>query len=74
MVASQVKRAVGVFPNRQTAETALNELQGANFPMKQVSVIAKQAEGEELSGVDVSDRATAIQATSIYRNILQPNS
>jgi hypothetical protein len=56
MVASQVKRAVGVFPNRQTAETALNELQGANFPMERVSVIAKQAEGEELSGVDVSDR------------------
>lgn len=34
MVASQVKRAVGVFPNRQTAETALTELQGANFPME----------------------------------------
>lgn len=56
MVASQVKRAVGVFPNRQTAETALTELQSANFPMGQVSVIAKQAEGEEVSGVGVSDR------------------
>lgn len=56
MVASQVKRAAGVFPNRQTAETALTELQSADFPMEQVSVIAKQAEGEQLSGVGVSDR------------------
>ncbi len=54
MVASQIKRAVGVFPNRQTAETALTELQGANFPMEQVSVIAKQAEGEELSGLTLA--------------------
>jgi hypothetical protein len=35
------KRAIGIFPNRQDTESALNELQNSDFPMEKVSVVAK---------------------------------
>ena len=37
-------RAVGVFSNRAQAEAALAELKASDFPMNQVSVIAKDGE------------------------------
>lgn len=50
-------RAIGVFSNRRDAESALNELRNAGFPMDNVSVIARDADrGDDIAGVDVSDR------------------
>ncbi|KYC43708.1 hypothetical protein WA1_00635 [Scytonema hofmannii PCC 7110] len=39
----RAKQAVGVFPNRQTSESALNALQNSDFPMQKVSLIVKDA-------------------------------
>lgn len=51
------KLAVGVFPNHQDAETALNELKASSFSMDKVSIIAKQADEEkQVGGVEMSDR------------------
>lgn len=53
----QHKRAVGVFPSRHSAESAINELKRAGFPTSRVSVIAKHADREgDIAGVDVTDR------------------
>ncbi|MDY6938604.1 MAG: hypothetical protein SWY16_13145 [Cyanobacteriota bacterium] len=46
MTLRQQKRAVGVFPTRIDTETALRELKNNNFPMEQVSVIARETDGE----------------------------
>ncbi len=48
-------RAVGVFPHRRDAETALRELRDAGFNMDHVSVVGKNA--DQIAGVEVSDRA-----------------
>ena len=56
-VVSDRKRAVGVFSNRQQAEQALNELKASNFPMDNVSLIARDADqDEQLGGAHLSDR------------------
>jgi uncharacterized protein (TIGR02271 family) len=52
------QQAIGIFPNRSAAEQALHELRDSNFPMDQVSVVAKDsAHNENIGGVDVSDHA-----------------
>jgi hypothetical protein len=54
---SDQKRAFGAFTNQQQAEQSLNELSASGFPMDHVSIVAKQADGEEqMSGAEVSDR------------------
>ncbi|MBV8886295.1 MAG: DUF1269 domain-containing protein [Chroococcidiopsidaceae cyanobacterium CP_BM_RX_35] len=51
------KRAVGVFSSRRDAESALQELRNAGFPMDKVSVVAKDADrGDNIAGADVSKR------------------
>ena len=51
------RRAVGVFSSRARAEAALNELRDSNFPMRKVSVIAKDGDHkDDIAGVDVKDR------------------
>jgi len=51
------RRAVGVFTNRQDAESALNEQRNSGFSMDKVSVIAKDADrNDQLGGADMSDR------------------
>lgn len=37
------KRAIGIFPNRQDTEAALNALKNSNFRMNKVSVVARDA-------------------------------
>lgn len=39
MISSQLKQAMGVFPNRQAAEKALRQLKNTGFSMEKVSVI-----------------------------------
>lgn len=52
------KQAIGTFPNRPAAEQALHELKDSDFPMTQVSVVAKDsAHNENIAGADVSDHA-----------------
>lgn len=46
------KRAIGVFSHRRDAETALTELRDAGFPMSRVSIIAKDADGHSIAGVE----------------------
>lgn len=50
-------RAVGVFSSRRDAEHALNELRASGFSMDQVNVVNKNADHDEIAGVDVSDHA-----------------
>lgn len=51
------KRAFGVFSNPQKAEETIQQLKASGFPMDHVSVVVKQADGDEkLSGVEVSDQ------------------
>jgi hypothetical protein len=57
MTLGQHRRAVGVFPTRNDAEHALNELRDSGFAMTQVSVVARDAErNEDIAGADVRDR------------------
>lgn len=44
------ERAVGVFPNRNKAEEALDELRNSGFPMDRVSVLAKDMDRNEQVG------------------------
>lgn len=53
MTLGQYQRGVGVFPTRQATEEALKHLRDANFPMNQVSVIARDE--EQIAGVNVQD-------------------
>jgi hypothetical protein len=41
MISSQLKQAMGVFPNRQEAEQALRQLKNTGFSLEKVSVIAE---------------------------------
>ncbi|HEY9667830.1 MAG TPA: hypothetical protein V6C91_13550 [Coleofasciculaceae cyanobacterium] len=41
------KRAIGIFPNRQNAESAINTLRMSNFPMDKVSLVAKDANQDD---------------------------
>ncbi|MEH2324813.1 MAG: histidine kinase [Nostoc sp.] len=47
------KRAIGVFSHRRDAEAAITELRDAGFPLNTVSIIAKDAKGQGIAGVDV---------------------
>jgi hypothetical protein len=54
MVITQNRRAIGLFSNRQDAETALYRLRDAGFNMDKVSVIAKNASNaEQIAGANV---------------------
>ncbi|MDZ8094163.1 MAG: hypothetical protein RMZ42_19875 [Nostoc sp. DedQUE05] len=57
MITKNTIHALGVFANSQGIEQAINELKTANFPMEQLSVIAKDVEqGENLGEAQISDR------------------
>lgn len=56
MAIQQYKRAVGVFQSRDEAERALSSLKNSGFLMDRVSVLAKDADRQEIAGVDVRDR------------------
>lgn len=62
MVLGQPMRAVGVLPNREAAESALDALKKSGFTAEKVSLIAKDTErNDQLNNADVSD-AVAEQA------------
>lgn len=51
------KHAVGVFPTRSDAESALSELRDAGFPMSQVSLVVPDADRTyRFAGVNMLDR------------------
>lgn len=51
------KRAVGVFPDRRSAEHALHELRDSNFPMNRISIIAQdERRGDDIAGAEVRDK------------------
>lgn len=47
MSLGQGKRAIGIFPNRQDTESALNELKNSDFPMHKVSVVARDVSKDD---------------------------
>jgi hypothetical protein len=52
------KRALGLFPTRRDAESALRKLQESGFAMDRVSIIARDGDrGDRIAGVDVNDRS-----------------
>lgn len=65
MATQCTQRGIGFFSEEQQAEQAIRALESANFPMDQVSIIAKQLEndvvaqgattGHQLQGQDVND-------------------
>ncbi|WP_026736295.1 general stress protein [Fischerella sp. PCC 9605] len=58
MAIQRRKRAVGTFPNRQTAEEALSRLRDSGFPMDRVSVLAKDIDrNEQIAGATVKDKS-----------------
>ncbi len=71
------KRAVGIFPDYQSAEVALGELQAAGFPMHKVSVIASDVSRRNwFPGINVRDRFDNLtfgfpqDRASVYQNRL----
>lgn len=57
MITKDTTHALGVFANSQEMEQAINELKAANFPMEQVSIIAKDVEqGQHIGEAQMSDR------------------
>jgi hypothetical protein len=47
------KRAIGVFSHHRDAETAIASLRNAGFPMEQISIIAKDRDGDRgIAGVN----------------------
>ena len=58
-MASQHRRAVGIFPSRPQTASALQALSDSGFAMGHVSVIAKDAERQNaIAGVKVSDETS----------------
>ncbi|NDJ24593.1 histidine kinase [Nostoc sp. B(2019)] len=51
------RRAIGAFSHRRDAEAALTELRDAGFAMNNVSIIAKDANGQNIAGVDTNTGA-----------------
>ncbi|MBD6617381.1 histidine kinase [Komarekiella sp. 'clone 1'] len=51
------RRAIGAFSHRRDAEAALTELRDAGFAMNNVSIIAKDASGQNIAGVDTNTGA-----------------
>uniref|UniRef100_UPI0030D81F48 histidine kinase n=1 Tax=Calothrix sp. NIES-2098 TaxID=1954171 RepID=UPI0030D81F48 len=51
---------MGVFAHRRDAEAALTELRDAGFPMSQVSLIAKNTDGDRIAGVTTGGVNTGI--------------
>lgn len=49
------RRAVGVFSSRQAAEAALQELRNAGFRMDNVSIIARNADENNIANVAVTE-------------------
>lgn len=57
------KRAIGVFPYRRDAETAIADLRDSGFPMSQVSAIAKDADpNHPIAGVDTTSHVVGNKA------------
>ncbi|MGB5972369.1 MAG: general stress protein, partial [Nodosilinea sp.] len=58
-MASQHRRAVGVFPNRPRTASALQALSDSGFVMGHVSIIAKDPERQNaIAGVEVEDEVS----------------
>lgn len=58
-MASQHRRAVGIFPDRPRTASALQALSDSGFAMSHVSVIAKDSERQNaIAGVKVKDEAS----------------
>lgn len=57
MTLQQPLRAVGTFPGRREAESALGDLRESGFNMDRVSVLAKDTgRDDSVGGVDIGDR------------------
>lgn len=63
MVDRKYKRAVGTFPSRGDAEKALYKLRDSGFSMDRVSLLAKNADGnDQIAGAQVTDEPSGNEA------------
>jgi hypothetical protein len=60
-MASQSRQAVGVFPDRQHIESALNALKAADFLMQNVSVVTQHLDPED-KAISTADTTVQSQA------------
>ncbi|KPQ36431.1 MAG: hypothetical protein HLUCCA11_06100 [Phormidesmis priestleyi Ana] len=51
---TEMQRAVGLFRNRQSAETALAQLRDSSFDMNKVSIVNKDSKTGEMQGAKVN--------------------
>ncbi|MBW4600476.1 MAG: general stress protein [Calothrix sp. FI2-JRJ7] len=55
MVSAQLQHAIGIFPYRQHAVQAFDELRSNGFSMNKISVITKKPEDEQLDNTDTNE-------------------
>ena len=70
MTLENERRTIGVFAKCSDAQLALQELKASNFPMHNVSVIARNAEEEsDIAGVEVKERTGNISSKDAARAV-----
>ncbi|MEH2455245.1 hypothetical protein [Nostoc sp.] len=70
MTLENERRTIGVFAKCSDAQLALQELKASNFPMHNVSVIARNAEEQsDIAGVEVKERTGNISSKYAARAV-----
>ncbi|MEH2463758.1 hypothetical protein [Nostoc sp.] len=70
MTLENERRTIGVFAKCSDAQLALQELKASNFPMHNVSVIARNAEEQsDIAGVEVKERTGNISSIDAARAV-----
>ena len=70
MTLENERRTIGVFAKCSDAQLALQELKASNFPMHNVSVIARNAEEQsDIAGVEVKERTGNISSKDAARAV-----
>ncbi|MBD2100666.1 general stress protein [Leptolyngbya sp. FACHB-261] len=58
------RRAIGIFPTRDKAELAINQLRASGFPMDNLSIVARDTEEGRVGGADVTTTGAAAGASA----------
>ncbi|MEH2315492.1 MAG: general stress protein [Nostoc sp.] len=70
MTLENERRTIGVFAKSSDAQLVLQELKSSNFPMHNVSVIARSAEEQsDIAGVEVKERTGNISSKDAARAV-----
>ncbi|MEH2273572.1 MAG: hypothetical protein V7K40_01745 [Nostoc sp.] len=70
MTLENERRTIGVFAKCSDAQLALQELKASNFPMHNISVIARNAEDQsDIAGVEIKERTGNISSKDAARAV-----